>query len=228
MEKLLVKMRIKWQQNPLRMKHLKQRLFYCKAQLDLAKQNMTLCDQREKKQQQLVTSMIEILRRMEAELETLKNRWRQLKVEQRMKEVRWGLAWRSRLLEGAPHSRQMLERGHWMGNLEVLDGIEEGELIHKLACKKKYLKKWKRTTLMEPLKSSRMTSYTTSSTCSCQRSGTGRWPDCRTWSKRMRRGARPPIPANNLKQLCLNPKNKQGRQMAVYVLINQHAQQAAA
>ena len=36
--------------------------------------------------------MIEILRRLEAELETLRNRWRQLKVEQRMQEVRWGLA----------------------------------------------------------------------------------------------------------------------------------------
>ena len=142
-------MRIKWQQNHLRMQHLKQRIYYCKAQVDLAKQNMVLCDEREKRQQQLVMNMNEILERMEAELETLKNRWRQLKVEQRMKEVRWGLVWRSRLLEGAPHSRQMLERGHWMGNQEVLDGIEEGELIHKLACKKKYLKKWKRTTLME-------------------------------------------------------------------------------
>ena len=50
---------------------------------------------------------------------------------------------------GAPHTRQMLERRNWMGNLEVLDAKEERELIHKLACKKKYLKKWKRTTLME-------------------------------------------------------------------------------
>ena len=36
-----------------------------------------------------------------------------------------------------------------MGNLEVLDDIEEGGLTHKMACKKKYIKKWKRTTLME-------------------------------------------------------------------------------
>ena len=142
-------MKLKWQQNYLRMQHLKQRIYYCRALVDLAKQNMVLCDEREKRQQQLVTDMNEILERMEAELETLKNRWRQLKVEQRIREVKWGLVWRSRLLMGAPHSRQMLERTNWMGNLEVLGGKEEGELINKMACKKKHLKKWKRTTLME-------------------------------------------------------------------------------
>ena len=137
MEELLVRMRIKWQQSHLRMKHIKQRLFYCNAQLDLAIQNMTLGDQRKKKQERLVTNMIEILRRMEAELETLRNRWRQLKVEQRMREVRWGLAWRSGLLEGAPLQADAGEstQGLW--------------LTHKMACKMRYIKKWKRATLMK-------------------------------------------------------------------------------
>ena len=88
-------MRIKWQQNHLRMQLLKQRIYYCRAQVDLAKQNMVLCDEGEKRQQELVTHMNEILERMEAELETLMNRWRQLKVEQRIKEVKWRLVWQS-------------------------------------------------------------------------------------------------------------------------------------
>ena len=97
----------------------------------------------------MVTHINEILERMEAELKALKARWKQLKEEKRIKEVKWRVVWQSKLLMGAPHTRQMLEKRNWLGSLEVLDGKEEEELSHKLACKKKYLKNWKRVALME-------------------------------------------------------------------------------
>jgi uncharacterized protein YqgQ len=72
-----------------------------------------------------------------------------LKEEQRIEEVKWRVVWQSKLLMGAPHTRQMLEKRNWLGSLEVLDGKEEEELSHMLACKKKYLKNWKRVALMQ-------------------------------------------------------------------------------
>ena len=68
---MLEKMKLKWQQNYLRKQLLKQRIHYCRAQVDLAKQNMVLCDEKEKRQQQLVTHINDILERMEEELKAL-------------------------------------------------------------------------------------------------------------------------------------------------------------
>ena len=142
-------MKLKWQMNELRKQQLRQRIHYCSAQVDLAKQNMVLCNKKEKRQQQLVTHINDILERMEEELKALKARWKQLKEEQRIMEMKWRVVWQSKLLMGAPHTRQMLEKRNWLGSLKVLDGKEEGELSHKLTCKKKYLMKWKRVALME-------------------------------------------------------------------------------
>ena len=58
-------MKLKWQLNEPRKQQLRQRIYYCSAQLDLAKQNMVLYNEKEKRQQQLVTHMTEILERME-------------------------------------------------------------------------------------------------------------------------------------------------------------------
>ena len=132
-------MKLKWQMNDLRKQLLRQRIHYCRAQVDLAKQNMVLCNDKEKRQQELVTHINEILERMEEELKALKARWKQLKEEQRVKEMKWRVVWQSKLLMGAPPTRQMLEKRNWLGSLEVLDGKEEEELSHKLACKEKYL-----------------------------------------------------------------------------------------
>jgi hypothetical protein len=43
--------------------------------VDLAKQNMVLCNKKEKRQQQLVTHINDILERMEEELKAVKGRW---------------------------------------------------------------------------------------------------------------------------------------------------------
>ena len=88
--------------NDFRKQLLRQRIHYCRAQVDLAKQNMVQCDEKEKRQQELVTHINEILERMEEELKALKARWNQMKEEQRIKEVKWKVVWQSKLLMGAP------------------------------------------------------------------------------------------------------------------------------
>ena len=154
-------MKLKWQMNDLRKQLLRQRIHYCRAQVDLAKQNMVQCDKKEKRQQELVTHINEILEKMKEDLKALKARWKQMKEEQRIKEEKWKVIWQSKLLMGAPPTRQMQEKRNWLGSLNslnlssenegrfVLDEREREELSHKLDCKRKYLKRWRRVALME-------------------------------------------------------------------------------
>ena len=142
-------MKLKWQMNSPRKKMLRERIHYCKAQVDLAKQNMVQCDKKEKEQQELVAHINGWQDEVKEDLNALKARWNQMKEEQRIKEEHWRVFWQSRLLMGAPLTRQRQLKRNWLGskldslNLSpqnegrfILDEREREKLSQELGCKR--------------------------------------------------------------------------------------------
>ena len=101
---------------------LRERIHYVKAQVDLAKQNMVQADNRTKEQQRMVTHINGRQDEVKEDLNALKARLKQMREEQLIKEKQWRDFWQSKLLMGAPLTRQTrLKRNYLGGKLDSLN-----------------------------------------------------------------------------------------------------------